>query len=1084
MPTFNKIIVLHNTIRALLWLILIGFFVIVKILIMKVKFTFNFVMLLFFSMSSMYAQRAITGTVTDAENEALIGVNIIEQGTTNGTVSDLDGSFILEVSEGATLVFSYTGFSQQTIEVGDQTNLAVIMEEGVSLNEVVVTALGIEREEKALGYSVSEVKGEELTIARENNVINQLSGKVAGVVVNNSATGPAGSSRVVIRGSTSLDPNSNNQPLYVIDGIPIDNTNLGAAGMWGGLDLGNGTSSINQDDIETMSVLKGPAAAALYGTRAQNGVILITTKKGTKSSAIGVEFNTNYTIEKPLDFYSDIQEVYGFGNEGLKPETADEAILATRSNWGALLDGSPAIQFDGSTAPYSRLGDAYDKIYDNGQTFTNSLALSGGGENATFRISAADLRNNGLFQNVGYDKNTITARGSGNLGQGLINIDAKVSYINERADNRPALSDSPHNPGHLNEVAHGVNLDLLRNTDPVTGEYYPLYSGSVFRVNPFFGVNQQHNGDTRDRLQGFASAKLNVTDWLSIMARAGTDFYTFRQTTWDGEMTPHLSRAGRIAENEYRIRENNYDFLITANKDITQDFSLGVNLGGSQYRRTYEFLRNSGDEFVVYGLRTLTNTNFPGRGYDYTEKEINSLYGSAQLGYKNYLYLDLTARNDWSSTLPLDNNSYFYPSASLSFILTDAFNISRTALSFAKTRFSWAQVGGDTDPYRLALTYSVVGQPHLGYPQGQISQSQIPLATLKPTLTTSIEAGLDLRFFDGRAGIDFTYYNASTEDQILATTISSTSGFSSVIVNAGEITNKGVELLISGNPIRTQSGFNWDVSFNYARNRNEVKSLDADGKLESLRLGESRQRNAFVEARLGQPYGAIVGRAYKRDASGNIVYSEDGLPIQGDLETLGVGVPDWTGGLSNTFTYKGISFGALIDFRFGGVIHSMTNLSLIRTGKHAETVEGRAEWAESEAARIAAGATEDEWTPTGGLRIQGVTENGEALDRFVDPEVYWGTVASRIAEEFVYSADFIKVRQVTLGYSLPKKWLNKSPVQSAAVSFVARNLFFINKDTPNIDPEAVYNSTNAGQGLEYATIPTTRSYGINLNLKF
>ncbi len=1048
------------------------------------KSTLKILLLLCISHLGVMAQQTVQGVVTDEQSEPLIGVNIIEVGTANGTVSDLDGSYSIAVGSGASLSFTYTGYANLEVPVGTQTTLDVAMREGVNLDAVVVTALGIERDEKALGYSLTEVRGEDLTIARENNVMNQLAGKVAGVVVNNSATGPAGSSRVVIRGSTSLDPNSNNQPLYVIDGIPMDNTNLGAAGMWGGIDLGNGTSSINQDDIETMSVLKGPAASALYGTRAQNGVILITTKKGGKSGQLGVEFNSNYTSESPLDFYSDIQEVYGYGSNGVKPETQEEALAATRSNWGAKLDGSQVAQFDGSTAPYSQLGDAYDKIYQNGQTFSNSLSLSGGSEGTTFRLSASDLRNDGMFENTGYDRKTITARGSSTLGDNLINIDAKISYINEQADNRPALSDSPHNPGHLNEIGHGVNLDLLRKVDPLTGEYDPLYSGSIFRVNPFFGVYQQRNEDTRDRLQGFASAKLNVTDWLSVMARAGTDFYTFRQTTWDGERTPHLSRPGRINENEFRIRENNFDFLISANRDISDDISFGINLGGSQYTREFEVLRNSGSEFVVYGLRTLTNTNFPGRGYDYSEKEINSLYGSAQFGYRDFLYLDLTARNDWSSTLPVENNSYFYPSASLSFILTDAIDIPSSVLSFAKARLSWAQVGGDTDPYRLALTYSVVGQPHLGNPQGQISQNQIPLATLKPTLTTSFEGGFDLRFFNGRLGLDLTYYNASTKDQILATTISATSGFGSVIVNAGEITNQGVEALITATPLRLDNGFTWDVSFNYARNKNEVKALDDAGKLESLRLGESRARNAFVEARLGQPYGAIVGRAYARDEQGRIQYSDDGLPLQGDLEFLGVGVPDWTGGLSNTFSFKGFNFGALIDFRFGGVIHSMTNRSLHSTGKHTNTLEGREGWAASEAAREAAGVEPADWTATDGLRVQGVNAEGAPVDVFVNPQTYWGTLVGRVAEEFVYSADFIKVRQMTLGYNLPRKWMDQSILSGASISLVARNLFFIQKDVPNIDPEAVYNSNNAGQGLEYATIPTTRSFGVNLNLKF
>ncbi len=1047
---------------------------------MKQKLLLTFALVCLF-VGGAWAQRNVSGTVVDDQGEPLIGVNIVEVGTVNGTITDIDGTYQLTVNEGASLQFSYTGFEPQTVVVGTQSVIDVVLLEGVQLDEVVVTSLGISREKKALGYSVTEVAGADLIEARETNVMSQLAGKVAGVVVNNNATGPAGSKRVVIRGNTSLG--GNNQPLYVIDGVPIDNSNLGSAGMWGGTDLGDGLSSINQDDIESMTVLKGPSATALYGTRAQNGVIMITTKKGTRRRGIGVEFNSNFVVENPLDFYEDVQREYGSGTEGQKPVDQEAATNLSRSSWGAPLDGSQVVQFDGSTAPYSANESAIKQVYDNGQTWTNTLSLTGGNEVASFRVSASDLRNKGMFENTGYNRNTVTTRGTANLADNFITLDAKIAYINERANNRPALSDTPHNPGHLNEVATSVNLDLLREIDPITGEYNPMYSSSIYRVNPYFGVYQQYNGDTRDRLQGFALARLNFTDWLSLQLRAGTDWYTFRQTQWDGERTPHLSRPGRMWEREWRVRESNYDFLLTFNKNVGSDWSFGANVGGNLLHQKTERLGLFGDEFIVYGLRTINNTKFLGREFTYSEKEVQSLYGSAQIGWRNFLYLDLTARNDWSSTLPVENNSYFYPSAALSFVFTDAFNLPGNILTFGKARVSWAQVGGDTDPYRLALTYSAVNQPHLGYPQGQITQGTVPLANLKPTSTTSFEAGLDLRFFNGRLGLDIAYYDMNTTDQILSTTISSTSGFGAVTVNAGEIRNRGVELLLTASPIRTTSGFNWDLSFNFARNRNEVVALDDEGKLNALRLDESRARNAFVEARLGEPYGAIVGRAFARDDQGRIIYQANGTPVQGDLEILGVGVPDWTAGLNNTFSFKGITLSALIDFRFGGEIHSMTNLSMYRDGRHVETLEGREGWYASEAAREAAGVAPEDWEPTGGLLVEGVDENGETFSRFVDPQVYWGNVAGQIAEPFIYSADFIKMRQMTLGYSLPQKLIQNTPFQGVTFSIVGRNLFFFKKDLPNVDPEAFYNTGNA-QGLEYATIPTARSFGFNLNVRF
>jgi TonB-linked SusC/RagA family outer membrane protein len=1051
------------------------------------------------TVACLLAQRTVTGVVTDPGGEPLIGVNVVEAGTSNGTISDFDGRFELRLQgDNPVLEFSMVGFSTQRVTVGAQTNFNIVMEEGIRLGEVVVTALGVSREKKSLGYAVTEVSGDELVEARENSVVRQLSGKVAGVTVVNAATGPAGSSRVIIRGNASLA--GNNQPLYVIDGVPIDNTNLGSAGMWGGIDLGDGLSSINPDDIESMSVLKGPAATALYGTRAQNGVIMITTKKGVRRKGIGVEVNSNFVLESPLDFYNDVQLLYGAGTQGVRPETQQQAINTTRSSWGERLDGRQTIQFDGSTAPYSANPSAINQLYNNGRTLTNTVALTGGGDNSSFRFSISDLRNNGMFENTGYNRNTYNLRGATDLAR-IVALDARVTYINERANNRPALSDSPHNPGHLNEVATSVNLDLLRKVDPITGEYNPLYSPSQFRVNPFFGVYQQRNEDTRDRLQGLVAATINFTDWLSLLLRGGTDFYTFRQTQWDGERTPHLGRPGRIWEREWRVRENNYDFLLQSNHQVGGDWTVGLNLGGAQLQQNREQLGLFGEEFIIYGLRTMANTAFPGREYSFFEKKVNSVYGASQIAYKNFLFFDVTARNDWSSTLPANNNSYFYPSAATSFVFTDAFDMSSGILSFGKVRLSWAQVGGDTDPYQLDLTYTVVGQPHLGNPQGQIAQGRIPQSALRPTRTSSYEAGLDLRFFNGRLGLDLAWYNMNTRDQILSTDISPTSGYGSVTVNAGEIVNRGIELLLTANPVRTQSGFSWDFGLNFARNRNEVKALDDEGRLSFLRLEESRARNAFVEARLGEPYGAIVGRAYRKDAQGRFVYDAQGRPLPDPaFQILGIGVPDLVGGLNNNITFKGISFGALLDFRFGGQLHSMTNLSLMRDGRHINTLDkgmlhpdanhpsqrdedSRAGWIRSEQERLAAGVDPANWQPTGGVFVSGVNTEGQPFSRFVDPQIYYGWIAGNIAEEFIYSADFIKMRQMTLSYTLPQKLIQRSPFQNVMLSLVGRNLFFLHRKVPNIDPEAVYASGN-GQGLEYATIPTARSYGFNLALRF
>ncbi|MEM6763784.1 MAG: SusC/RagA family TonB-linked outer membrane protein [Bacteroidota bacterium] len=1020
-----------------------------------------FMLMMLISMG-MFAQSTISGTVEDASGDPLVGVTIQEVGTTNGALSGVDGSYSIDVnSSDAVLRFTFIGFETQEISLNGKSALNISMVgSDVQLDDVVITALGISRDKKSLGYSVTEVQGEVLTKARENNVVNGLAGRVAGVQVSSTAGGPAASTRVIIRGNASLA--GNNQPLYVVDGIPIDNTNLGSAGMWGGKDLGDGISSINPDDIENISVLKGPSATALYGTRAQNGAVLITTKKGTARKGIGVEINSNFTIEEPILDYPEFQYVYGSGTEGRAPATQDEAIQTSRSSWGARMDGQSVIQWDGVNRPYVAHPDNLDNFYNDAQTFTNTLSLNGGNQDATFRLSASDLNNRGLVPESGLRRNTFTLRGTAKMGSKLT-ADVKANYVREKAENRPSLSDTPENPGLvLTELASSIDQATLQNYLNEDGTRRE-WTNSQFRTNPYWGVDRQNNEDTRDRIIAFATLKYDFTDWLALQVRAGTDYYTFRQTDADGFGTSYVP-LGRITEREWRVRETNADFLLMFNEDFG-DISVSANLGGNRLDQSTERLQLNGNDFNVPDLETVSNTARQSIEYAITEKQINSFYGSAQIGYKDYLFLDITGRNDWSSTLPDNNNSYFYPSASLSFSFTDAFGINSNILSFGKVRASYAEVGGDTEPYRLDLTYNLVGQPVFGNPQAQIAQGTIPLADLKPTFTTSYEVGFDLRFFQNRLGIDFAWYKMNTQDQILGTTISPTSGYDQVTINAGELENTGIELLITGTPVQTKD-FRWDVSFNFAQNENEVLSL-TEG-LEFLRLGESRQRNTFVEARVGQPYGAIVGRAFRRDEQGRKVFDANGDPLASeDLVILGTGVPDWIGGLNNTFTFKGISLGALIDIRQGGELHSMTNLRAYATGRHENTLEGR----------------EAFYAGTGGVVGDGVTESGEANTVARDPEIYFSNMASRISEEFIYDASFIKMRQITLSYALPRQWLANTPIQGLTLSLVGRNLFFISRDVQNIDPESNYNNSNA-QGLEYGTLATPRSYGVNLNVKF
>ena len=1024
----------------------------------------------------------VRGTVTSSvDNLPLAGVNVVEVGTMNGTASDVDGTFSLVVaSPSASLTFTFVGYVSQTVEIDGRSDVPVAMDEDTALlEEIVVTAGGIERKERAVGYAVTEVSGEQLREARENNVANALAGKVAGVLVTKPATGPAGSSRVIIRGASSLGEDS--QPLYVVDGVPIDNSTLGSAGMWGGSDGGDGIGSVNADDIEKVTVLKGPSAAALYGTRAKNGVILITTKKATPGLGLGIEFSSNTTFEEVL-VKTDWQDTYGQGTRGEKPASVNDALSTADYSWGAQMDGSDVISWDGTMQPYTNAVDAVDAFYNTGITSTNSLALTAASQTSTMRLGMSHLENNGISPNSGLQRTSFSMRGTSEFGSRL-SADAKLNFVREFVVNRPRLSDSPGNANYsVYQMAPNVDVTTMECppedeacTDPgqdIDGtELHRGLFGSIYTQNPYWAAHQFNNSDEDRRAIGFVSLTYEFTDWLSLMGRAGGDTYTMRRTG----ITPYgtaFSPLGGQNEQEYRITEVNTDFLLSANRDVTSKIGIQANLGGNLlYREAETLTLSGGGGFNVPGLEVVTNQNTRSHGYGFNEKQINSLYGSAEFAYNDLFFLTLTARNDWSSTLPVENNSYFYPSVSGSFVFSDAFDVP-SWLSFGKVRASWAEVGGDTSPYRLALTYSLSGS-HLGQPRGGIAQGQIPLAELKPSSSVGIEWGFDLRFIENRFGVDFTWYTQSATDQILSTTISSASGYGSQVINAGEIKNSGVELLLTTTPVRT-GDFRWSMDVNLSRNKNEVVEL-VEGQT-SLVLSESRHRGNFVTADVGEAYGSIKGRKYLRqnvptgedasdcDATGPIVHDADGLPMRtSDLCVIGNGTPDFLGGISNTLRYRNITLSMLVDLRFGGDIFSVTNSAAYSNGLHKNTLQGRAE---------------------GYVVGDGVNADGEANTVQADPQDYWGRIGGGfIGEEFVYDASFVKLRELQIGYRLPTRMFARTPVKVATISVVARNLWILYSNVENIDPESIFNNTHRGIGLEHSGVPQTRSIGLNLNVR-
>jgi TonB-linked SusC/RagA family outer membrane protein len=1017
---------------------------------MKKKLFFTLSLLALFAFTG-FAQKTVSGTVTDATGEAMIGVNILEVGTSNGTITDLDGNFSIEVSDDATLEFSMVGYTPQQIEVGSQTVIDLVLEEGVALSEVVVTSLGISKEKKALGYAVTEIGGEDFTEARELNVANSLAGKVAGVNVSNIASGPGGSSRVIIRGNSSIS--GNNQPLYVVDGIPIDNTNLGSAGMWGGQDWGDGVSSINPDDIETMTVLKGSSAAALYGSRASNGVIMITTKKGGKRKGVGVEVQSNYTFENIIETF-DFQKEYGQGDNGKRPTTQPEAFASNLYSWGEKLDGRSTIQFDGQSRPYSDVGDNLSRFYQTGSTWTNSLSLSGGDENYNFRFGVTNLQNEGIIPNSGLDRNTFTTNTSGKFGK--LSASFSGTYIRENVQNRPRLSDSP---GNANYTAWSmpanvdVNSLLGPNGNGTNDEGTELlFNDNIYVTNPWFAAYNFVGSNTKHRAMGNTTLRFQFTDWLYIQGRAGIDSYTERRTSIEPYGTAYKPLGG-MSELERRFTETNIDLIIGADKTLDNGIGISAFVGGNQMERSFETLGGSGNNFNVPFLHTLNNLANRGTSYGISEKAINSVFGSVELSYNSILYLTATARNDWFSTLPVESNSILYPSFTASFILSDAVNMP-SFVSFAKLRGGWAQVGGDTDPYQLNLTYALVGQGHFGAPLGRISQGRIPNFNLQPSETSEIEIGADFRLFQNKLGIDVTYYDKVTSNDILFASISQTSGFGSQVVNIGELRNTGIELLLNITPIK-RTDFSWDMTFNFANNQNEVVSLlTPEQDEESIRVSESRTRSAYIHHEEGQPYSVIKGFKYARDAAGNIQYDENGYPVRGEFGVLGNGVHPTTLGMTNKFRYKNFQLSVLVDGKFGGDIYAATNAFAYLRGLHKNTLVGRTDG------------------NVGGSKTLPLDE----VDNYYS-QIY------NITEEFVEDASFIKLRQFTFGYNFPRTMLESTPFSEVSLSLVGRNLLLLMSKVDNIDPESTYSNGN-DQGLEMFGVPQTRSFGFNLNVKF
>ncbi|WP_422350980.1 SusC/RagA family TonB-linked outer membrane protein [Flagellimonas sp.] len=1037
-------------------------------------------------------QKSVTGTVVDENGTPLPGVNIIVEGTTNGTLTDFDGNFEISVAQGGTLQVSYVGMKTKLVSVGASDVINVVLEEDTNqLDEVVVSALGLKRQKRAIGYATQELEGEGFTKARETNIVNSLAGKVAGVQVTNIPNGAGGSSRVVIRGNSSIS--GNDAPLYVVDGVPIDNQTTDRADYAaGGVDYGDGISGINPDDVESLTVLKGPNAAALYGARAANGVILITTKSGAFNQGLGISVNSNVTIDQ-LATLPTFQNQFMMGFDPDVPtngttviDGVEYGILDGRriASWGPALEGQLVADSTDPTrviAMTAQPANNLESFFRTGVTLTNTVAVTGGNEKANLRVSVSDLKNEGLVPNSTYDRQTFNFRGKARINDKL-SVDTKVNYIHHEGVNRPRAGASSSNMmSSFIQIARHVDLEDMknyRNPDGSPRFYTPRFE------NPYWTINEVVNEDERDRIIGLVSLKYDMNDWLSIQARTGTDFYTDQR--FERRAIGSVSaRTGLVSNYTWHVKENNSDILFMANKDFSNNLSGSLNVGASRLHASREVTGSRGVGLRSPGLYFISNANEVTPRYDKVEREMNSVYMAGQLAYKNFLFLDVTARNDWSSVLGMNNYSFFYPSASTSFVFTDAFKMDSNFLNFGKLRAGYAEVGNDSDPY--LTSYGYVNSIETINGQGQVGiQGRIPNPDLKNELTKSYEFGANLQFFNNRVGIDFTYYNSSTENQILPVNISSGTGFNSMVINAGEITNEGVELLFNVTPIKLNNGFQWDMTFNFAKNKSKVVSL-VDG-IDTHEM--SRDRWGTIEARPGEDFGNIVGTYYKRNENGEKLldafgrYQRDG----NNTRILGNIQPDWIGGLNNRFTYKGLTLSTLIDIKMGGNLLSGTKYIQAARGTGKFTTDGIYRNEEGLWVGISDGVLENDYYIDDGAGGQVLhLRAGEKSDIELPRHFLAGQwTRGDIIEEFVLDASYIMLREVSLEYALPKKWLRKTPFQTVRLAAVGRNLFYIEEHMQGlgITPESAFNTASGSQGSESYTAPSARSYGFNLNLTF
>ena len=1037
-----------------------------------------FIVLLLLIQSYGFAQgNRVTGKVTGTDNQALPGVNVLVSGTSLGTATDADGNYTINAAADASLVFSYISYVSQTIPVNNRSVVnAQLVEDAQAIDEVIVTALGIRRESKTLGYATATVNAEQINVNRTPNFVSGLQGKMAGVNITTMGTGPAGTAKIRIRGQSSFS--GQNNPLIVVNGVPIDNSNYALEGDFrarasNSSDGGDGLSSINPDDIEEMTVLKGATAAALYGSRAKDGVVMITTKSRGSGKGLGVTYNTNFTTDTPLDF-TDFQYEYGQGEGGKRP-TTNRPQSGVWSFGEKFQPGMTQTLFENQTWPYEPVFNRVRKFYRVGTNFTNTVTVANNGQNGGFSLSLSNTDNKGIMPNNTFNRKVINLGFSQNITSKLT-ASGNINYSKENNVNPPQLNTQDLTVSTvIFTLANSMPFEALQQNQTLPNGDEFSFSRFLVRNNPYYSMSRKFENVLRDRLFGNIALKYQFTDWLYVQGRIAQDYYVRNQEYNLPNGYAPIAKApvgfvnGSYTQDVRQNTERNIDLFLGANRTfgaIGVDLTLG---GNARYARN-DYNSVSVQDFVQPGLYTVMNGRIKDPLYALSERKINSVFGAVTLSYKEFLFLNATARNDWFSTLAESNRSILYPSVTGSFVFSQAFDNLPGWLSFGKLRAAYAQVGSDNvAPYSNALYFNVDNNQFpnpsgQSVPVGGINTGVVPNKNLRPLRIQEAEVGLELKLFQNKIGFDFTYYRKLTDDQILEAQVSDASSYTSKLINVGRSMNRGLEMLLTFSPVTTRS-FRWDVSANVSYNTSEVLKLGLSPKDTVITVGGGGGRT--LNQVVGKPIGQLYTFVYQRDAQGNQVFDQrSGLPLRNNvLQNVGNALPTYFGGITNTFTYRGISLSALVDFKLGHKLIAGRNINYLRHGLSKRTLPGRAE---------------------GYVIGKGVNPNGEVNKTQVLVQPFYESINPLgVNEDFVNNAGFWKLRQLTLGYDFSKLLPQRFFIKGIRLNAVANNVLVIKKWTENMDPEEVLVSSDNAVGLDFwPGLPPTRSMGFNLNVRF